>query len=169
MKLRNKILLLLCGFITLSCSDTKNDYLIKVYEQPGESGAAGYVNTKGDTVIAAGKYIRCYTDTIKSFGVVMTEDDRLIGIDKDQKELFEVFWFDNGPDYISDGLFRIVKNNKIGYADETGKIIIEPRYDCAYPFENEVAKVSNNCTTVQEGEHSAWVSDDWKVIHKNGK
>ncbi|CAN0515193.1 unnamed protein product, partial [Phaeothamnion confervicola] len=153
----------------LSCGNPKSDYLLKVYEQPGEAGAAGYVSVKGDTVIPAGKYAHCYTDTIKTFGIVMTQDKRLIGIDKNQKELFEVFWFDNGPDYVSDGLFRIVKDNKIGYADENGKITIEPQYDCAYPFENGVAKVSRNCTTTQDGEHTTWESDHWEVIHKDGK
>jgi WG containing repeat len=169
MNLRNRVFSALYVCILFSCSESTNEYLIKVYELPGERGAAGYINTKGDTVIAMGKYIRCYTDTIKSFGVVMKEDNRLIGIDKNEKELFEVFWFDNGPDYISDGLLRIVKNGKIGYADETGKIVIEPHYDCAYPFENGKAKVSKNCITVQDREHSTWESDHWEVIHKAGK
>lgn len=161
-----RIVITLLMSVLLSCSEHKNDYLLIAYEQPGDVGGAGYVNAQGDTIIPTGKYIHCYTDTLKTFGVVMTQDKRLIGIDRNEKELFEVYWFDNGPDYVSDGLFRIVKNGKIGYADENGNVIIEPQYDCAYPFENGVAKVSKNCKAVQDGEHSVWESDHWEIIHK---
>ena len=58
----------------------------------------------------------------------------------------KVFRFDNGPDYTSDGLFRILVENKIGYADSaTGKIVINPQFECAWPFEHGVAKVSVDC------------------------
>ena len=81
-----------------------------------------------------------------------------------------MFPFDNGPDYAADGLFRIMTNNKIGYADEaTGKVIIKPQFDCAFPFENGVAKVGLNCTTHSDGEHSYWTSDNWFYIDKKGK
>jgi len=157
-------------FLFSSCSQSKKNFLVKVtkteFYEFGDP--AGYINVGGDTIIPIGKYLHCYTDSIKDFGIVMTQEKRLIGIDKNDNELFEVYWFDNGPDYISDGLFRIVKNHKIGYADEAGRIVIEPQYDCAFPFEDGFAKVSNNCTAVKEDEHTAWVSENWITIDKKG-
>ena len=84
--------------------------------------------------------------------------------------LYIVFPFDNGPDYVSDGLFRILIDGKIGYADSaTGKIIIQPQFDCAWQFENGVAKVSTDCTTKSDGEHSTWLSESWFYIDRTGK
>ena len=83
--------------------------------------------------------------------------------------LYEIWPFDNGPDYPSEGLFRIVQNGKIGYADErTYQIAIAPQFDCAFPFENGKAKVSNQCKTVRDGEHNAWESDYWQYVDKKG-
>jgi hypothetical protein len=81
-----------------------------------------------------------------------------------------VFLYDNEPDDASDGLFRIIKNMKIGYADATtGKVIIVPQFECAFPFENGRAKVSYNCTSKSYREHYAWISDNWFYIDKKGK
>lgn len=90
--------------------------------------------------------------------------------DSKKKVLYDIFPYDNGPDYPSEGLFRILKDGKIGYADEqTYAIIIIPQFDCAYPFENGKAKVSNNCKTVKDGEYSIWMSDNWQYVDKKGK
>ncbi|NJO90703.1 MAG: WG repeat-containing protein [Chloroflexia bacterium] len=109
----------------------------------------------------------CFTDTIKTFGVVVDENSRFIAIDKGENVLFEVFRYDNGPDYFSEGLLRIVKNGKIGYANEQGKIVIEPQYDCAWPFANGKASVSNSCKVEKDGEHEiGQVKPGLKLIRK---
>lgn len=95
---------------------------------------------------------------------------KFMGIDAKKKVLYEVFLYDNGPDYEADGLFRIVENGLIGYADAvTGKVVIAPRYPCAWPFENGVAKVSTQCTTRKDGEYTMWESSAWEYIDKTGK
>ncbi len=144
----------------------KEEYLIKVSDEMDTK--FGYINTSGDTVIALGKYAYCFTDTLKDYAIVMKNDGVCIAIDKNDNELYEVFLYDNGPDYLADGLFRIKKNGKIGYANEDGEIIIEPQFDCAFPFEDGKAKVSNECTTVQDGEYQSWESDNWIFIDKSG-
>lgn len=94
-------------------------------------------------------------------------DHKWVLVDEQKKVQYEVFLYDNGPDYPSEGLYRVVKNGKIGYADAaTNAIVIAPQYDCAYPFENGQAKVSTDCTTTQEGEYSSWESDAWEYIEK---
>jgi hypothetical protein len=114
-----------------------------------------------------GDYYRAFTDTIIDFGIV--SDSGFILIDRNGRHIYEIYPFDNGPDYTSDGLYRIIKNGKIGYVDSiSSKLIIDPIFNCAYPFEKGKAKVSLKCVTVQEGEHSRWESDDWFYIDKKG-
>jgi WG containing repeat len=99
-----------------------------------------------------------------------TEDGKWVIMDGQKTALYEVFIYDNGPDYEADGLIRVVKNGKIGYADaKSYTIVIEPQFDCAFPFENGKAKVSNQCKTVKDGEHSMWESDAWQYVDKQGK
>lgn len=146
-----------------------SDYLTRVYDTDDESIGYGYINRKGDTVIAISKYTMCFTSKFKSFAIVIKDGD-FVGIDRKENVLYKVFPFDNGPDEASDGLFRIIENNKIGYADAvTGAIVIKPQFDCAWPFEHGAARVSNDCKTEIEGEHSSWVSDHWYYIDRTGK
>lgn len=70
-----------------------------------------YLNERGDTIVPYGKYRYCQTDTIKKIGFVYEnkpKDARIICINDAGKELFYVFKYDNGPDYIQEGLFRIM-------------------------------------------------------------
>lgn len=169
---RKLFILFLNLTITISgFSQLKDDYLIKVFKgKYDEVGVeSGYMNLKGDTVIPFGKYYYCYTDTLKNFAIVLKKKGPLIGIDRNENELFEVYWSDNGPDHVAEGLFRIKKDGKIGYSDTNGKIVIKPQFDCAFPFEKGKAKVSNDCKTVPDGEYSRWISENWKYIDSNGQ
>jgi len=114
----------------------------------------------------------CTNSTPNSQGKLslVEKDQKWVLVDEQKNVLYDVFIYDNGPDVPSDGLYRIVKAGKIGYADAvTNTIVIEPQYDCAYPFENGKAKVSTNCKTVQEGDHGIWESDAWQLIDKKGR
>jgi len=98
-----KLIIIILILLLTRCSSNQNDYLIKIHKgEFDEIGVpSGYVNSKGDTVVPIGKYYYCYTDTIRKFGVVMeNRNGRIIAIDRNAKELFEVFKYDNGPDYI---------------------------------------------------------------------
>jgi hypothetical protein len=132
-------------------------------------GEYGYLNQKGDTIIPFGKYSICFTTKFDKFAIVGLPNKGFIGIDRNEKILFNIFVIDNGPDYLSDGLFRIIKNGKIGYADKNGNIIISPRYDCAYPFAKGRAAVGTGCKIKNEDEHSLWIGGKWHVINKKGQ
>jgi hypothetical protein len=96
-------------------------------------------------------------------------DHKWVVVDEQKTVLYDVFLYDNGPDAPADGLYRIIKDGKIGYADATtNAIVIEPQYDCAYPFENGKAKVSTDCKTVKDGEYDVWESEAWQFIDKKG-
>ncbi len=110
------------------------------------------------------------TATTTPLTMEQTADGKWVIMDSQKTALYEVFIFDNGPDYDSEGLIRVMKNGKIGYADaKTYAIVIEPQFDCAFPFENGKAKVSNQCQTVKDGEHSVWESAAWQYVDKTGK
>jgi hypothetical protein len=156
------LMFLLCG------RNNQKDYLFKICNKSDEA-ECGYVNSQDDTVIAVGKYEYCFTDTLKYMAIVLKRSGELVAIDRFDRELFEVMWYDNGPDYFSEGLIRIKKNGKIGFADEKGKMVIEPLFECAFPFENGRARVALSCKTVQDGEHSRWESDSWFYIDKRGR
>ena len=71
------------------------------------SDSCGYVNIKGEVIIPFGKYPVCFTDTLKNFAVVYAKGKGFIGIDRNENILFNVYEIDNGPDYPSEGAFRI--------------------------------------------------------------
>lgn len=147
------------------------DYLVKIFEGDEDfiGNPCGYATPDGEVVIPVGKYFYCYTDKFYTYAIVMDEDGSLYAINRDEEKLYDVFWYDNGPDYVENGLFRIVVDGKIGYAsEETGEIVIEPKYECAYPFEEGKAKVTENCTQEKMDEHTMWESDEWYFIDIKG-
>lgn len=82
---------------------------------------------------------------------------------------YSVYQYDNGDDYICEGVRRIVdRNGKIGYADEKGNVVIAPRFAFAFPFEDGMAKATYKGYEVSEGEHFRWISPEWFYIDHEG-
>lgn len=49
--------------------------------------------------------------------------------DERQSKRYPAFHFDNGDDYVKDGMYRIVdEHGRIGYAEENGNTVITPRF-----------------------------------------
>ena len=144
------------------------------FHQVGEiENFSGFLNRNGDTIIKFDPFSSVLTDTFTTFAWIYDQNkygDEIVGINRDFEVVFDAFIFDNGPDYISNDLMRIKRNGKIGYADKVGQIIIEPQYNCAYPFEKRKAKVAYDCKLKKfDSEHSYWDSANWFFIDKNGK
>ncbi len=131
-----------------------------------------YLNERGDTIVPYGKYRYCQSDTIKDIGFVYENklrDARIVCINDAGKELFYVFKYDNGPDYIQEGLFRIVDDNGlVGFADSLGYVVIKPQFKFATPFENGKTQTTTSGKANDDGEHSFWTSDEWKLVRYNG-
>lgn len=133
-----------------------------------------YLNEQGDTIVPYSKYKFCQTDTIRDIGFVYENkrNARIVCIDNQGKELFYVFKYDNGPDYIREGLFRIMDDKGlIGFADSLGNVVIKPQFKFAFPFEGNRAKVTltGEQKAIPDGEHREWVSDEWQYINKKGE
>ena len=166
---------LLMSVFIISCKSEHNqpsdndDYLILISDI--EKSTFGYVNSEGDTIIPFEKYACCFTDTFKTYAIVTSPEKgyNFICIDRNENIKYHVFPFDNGPDYVCEGLFRIIENEKIGYADSaTGEIVIEPQFSCAYPFREGIAEVSYSCEERPIGEYHEWISNEWFFIDKSG-
>lgn len=133
------------------------------------SNETGYRAANGKMEVPFGKYPQCFTKTFCRFAIVATSDGRIVGINRNEEILFDIFLFDNGPDPVRDGLFRIIKNGKIGYADVYGNIVIAPQYDCAEPFSKGKARVGLGCKTETTGEHTSWTGGKWFLVNRKGK
>lgn len=167
------VVLLMCvsmGFIPYERSTSQaSDYWVLFCDEDYD---CGYLNSKGDTMIQAGVYPICYTDTFRSYAIVSKPGVGFVGINKQEKVLYTVFPYDNGPDPVSEGRFRILKNGLIGFADErTGKVMIYPQYKCAMPYENGVSEVSFDCNVKppKGDEHGTWTGGNWFYIDHAGK
>ena len=137
---------------------------------PETGDDCGYLNKNGDTLIPKGDCMACFSDSL-SYAIVVRNNHRDEGfpaIDSKGNVLFNLFVYDNGPDYIEDGMMRIIKGGKIGFANEAGQIIIPPQYEAAWPFENFKTHVSYKATKVQDGEHWFWSDTHFFWIDANG-
>lgn len=162
------ISILLAFFLFVGC--TKGEEQLFVIEK---EELYGFVNQNGDTIIDC-IYPMVYTDTIKQIGFVADTEGRILCFNNNGDFLFNVYKYDNGPDYPCEGLFRIIdKTNLIGFADTLGHIVISPQYKFAYPFVNGKAKVTNvgslcvDSTSVDM--HHYWQSDKWYFISHNNQ
>lgn len=131
-----------------------------------------YLNERGDTIVPYGKYRYCQTDTITGIGFVYEnkqKKSRIVCINDAGKELFYVFKCDNGPDYLKEGLFRMMdEQGRIGFADSLGNVVIHPQFLYATPFANGHAYVTEHGEESKDREHTTWQSDEWKIINRNG-
>ncbi|MCJ7932427.1 MAG: WG repeat-containing protein [Chryseobacterium sp.] len=90
--------------------------------------------------------------------------------DRNGKFLYNPYLYDNGADYFSEGVRRLVKNGKIGFADRNGKIVIEPEHDFVSPFNYGYAAFCDGCDWEKtEDEHKAMVGGTWGVMNAKGQ
>ena len=80
-----------------------------------------------------------------------------------------VLTFDNGPDLFSEGLARTRKDDKIAYFNEDFQVVVPPRFDFGWPFEEGIALVCSDCREEKDGEHTELVGGSWGYIDKSGR
>lgn len=57
-------------------------------------------------------------------------------------EPITIYQYENGDDYVREGLFRIIdRNGLFGFANKHGIVVIKPQFFFAFPFEGGKAKV----------------------------
>ena len=164
MKIKSLYALLFCIFTT-GCLDgqKQSDHAILIAytstEFPELGSSVCYLNGRGDTVIPFGKYHYGGSDTIRHIGfVVEPHTPGWTTINNKGEKLFYTFSFDNGPDYVEEGLFRIINDEMLmGFA--------------VFPFKDGKAEVTYTGAKKamdDYGEHWTWQSDHWFYIDKKG-
>ena len=130
----------------------------------------GYVDSSGKVVIPAGKYPYIFTAEFDKIAFVLLKDRKgVYAIDRNEKILFQVCSYEKGPDIVSNGLFRIIENGKIGFANMNGEIVIKPRFQFVYPFqENGFAIFCENGTWSMLDKYIPVIKGKWGVINRQG-
>ena len=131
----------------------------------------GYVDSSGTTKIPF-EYTFAYTDTFLNTIAFVAVKGKIKAIDRNNRKLFTVFKFDNGPDYLEDGLFRVQDDStgNIGFADMTGNIIIPPRFFHVDPFSDGLAAFNTGGRIEpMDEEHTILTGGKWGYIDKEGK
>jgi hypothetical protein len=80
--------------------------------------------------------------------------------------------FDNGASPFHHGLVRVVDKGKWGLADSRGSMIVPPKYDGMYEFDQETDKgwlVCVGCHEVSDGEYHRFEGGDWYWLDRQGQ
>ncbi len=107
--------------------------------------------------------------SVGCLNVRYVRDTGFVASDVGGRPLFVVYPFDNGPDPPAEGLFRIVGDGRIGYADTLGRVVVPPRFGGAEPFREGRAAVCPRCREVREDEHRRWSGGRWGFIDRAGR
>jgi len=160
-------------FPVLSLSAQKNKLTRFCRETPNEI-VCGYLNKEGDTIVQAGKYNNL-PERIKKTLIVQHagESTKWVMINNDGLEMYQIYAFGGDPDSFNEGLLRIIQNDKIGFINQKGQIIIPPGYCQATPFVKGKSIVNVNAVKTDKSSTDAqnstlWEGGKWGVIDKKG-
>jgi hypothetical protein len=149
---------------TLFCKDNAE------FEYAASSCA--FVDQTGKEMIRAGKYKSCFSGFFATFLYVSDAalmDGKVVAINRNEEVIFEAYMYDNAPDDESEGLFRIIRDGKIGFANQRGEIVIPATYACAEQFSGGKAKVTMECVSKKDGDYTTCESKNWFYIDLKGE
>jgi hypothetical protein len=177
MKILQKVFIL--NLLLQSCSNetTKqplNNQILVAFEDTTKQFGWGYKDLDGRIVIEP-QYADIQPDTFSNTIAFVfekryeMEDERhgWVAIDRQNRFVLKPFMFDNGPDYIEEGLFRFIENGeigkggKMGFADINGQKLIPARFTFVAQFVGGMAAFCYDCQKENDGEH-------WQMKGKSG-
>lgn len=168
----NIIITILLVFISMNMYAQDNKLHIYYYPNfEAVDATLGYVDSSGKVIIPAGKYPYLFTDVFDKIAFVLLKDKKgVYAIDRSEKVLFQVCSFELGPDIISNGLFRIIENGKIGFANMNGEIVIKPNWEFIFPFqENGLAIFCEKGNWIWiDKEHRKFSGGKWGAMDTKG-
>ena len=107
----------------------------------------------------------------EGLGAILIDPQRLYFVNRRGKTA-PALNFDNGPDYVVEGLARTVKNGKVGFVNTELDQVVAPVWGFAFPFEHGVALVCTGCAPAPAfpgDEHLKMTGGKWGYIDKRGK
>ena len=145
------------------------NYLVAFSDSSSGKELWGFKTTSGKIAIGPKYEYVLGLDTLYSMAMVML-NSKWVAINKHDSVLLTPYIFDNGPDYVQEGLFRFVENNKIGFANAKGQKVILAQFDFAAPFSEGLAAFSVGGKMEKwDEEHSNWKGGLWGFINKRGQ
>jgi hypothetical protein len=179
-KMKNIILTLFLFSTILSFSQEKYKYKIGK-DWNGSREVYSIINKNGDTIqkLDSSKYLNTLQNEFNHFVIFEIKGKSgWSAIDIKEKFLFQVYNRLQGepfPDYLKENRIRVIdENNKIGFADSLGTIIIKPQFERVTEFDNGFAIIQSECTEIKneenKGEHPGVRYECEKIgyIDKNG-
>ena len=135
---------------------------------PFESnGKWGFKNEHNEIIIKPDFVV---VQEFTSGGIAAVLDDTgWVYINTTGRYLIRPYIFDNGPDYFQEGLARYTRQDKFGFFNQAGEIVIPAQFDFAYPFSEGLAAVCTGCRFVSDGEHRTVEGGKWGYIERQGK
>jgi hypothetical protein len=167
----NIIITTLLLFISMNICAQDNKLYIYWPDFDKDETICGYVDSNGEIVIPAGKYPNIFTAEFDKIAFVLLKDKKgVYAIDRSEKILFQICSFEFGPDIISNGLFRIIENGKIGFANMNGEIVIKPNWEFIFPFqENGLAIFCEKGNWIWiDKEHRKFSGGKWGAMDTKG-
>ena len=156
-----KLIFIILSFVFLSNLNAQNKF--KVEQKETETWRSLYsINDEKDNLIKqldSSKYLVSFNDNnLRYFAIFLIKGHRgWSAIDSNEKILFEVYNQGNeiNPDYLVENKIRIVdENQKIGFANEKGQIIIKPQFEIVTSFHNGKAIIGQSCDKIPWDEHA---------------
>jgi hypothetical protein len=153
-------LLILLSIFSTAIGQKK--FKIKVEETSNWRSIYYIVDEKGETIkkLDSAKYsFSSNGDKYQSFAVFQKKGESgWCAIDINEKILFKVYntsFGEPSPDELIENKIRIVdENNKIGFADINGKIIIKPQFEIVTTFHKGKAIIGESCDKIPWDEHA---------------
>jgi hypothetical protein len=122
----------------------KANYLLPYIDSSLSEPKLGFKNINGSIAIKA-KYSlitfdEAHPKKMYKMALVYSSEHGFIYINRNDSIVLKPYIYDNGPDYIEEGLFRFIENDSIGFANTFFKKIIKAKYNFATPFKNGIAE-----------------------------
>lgn len=152
--MKNSFLLIFLIFISNAIAQKK--FRIKIEETANWRSIYYIVDEKGETIkkLDTAKYNISFSgDKYQYFAIFGIKDESSwVAIDINEKILFKVYntsFGEPSPDELIENKIRIIdENNKIGFANSKGKIIIKPQFDIATTFHKGKAIIGESCDKI---------------------
>ena len=164
----------LITILLLFCINVHSQYFKSTVRVGKDSEVSGYVDKNGNVAVPYGQYLSCISDTLDRYAIVMDYIHRYLGIDKYGRPLFYLYMWQGEPDEPKEGMFRIreLKENKIGFANTKGEIVVKPRFDYAHPFSDGMAAfnidgkpfVVHDAMTVPVGDRNGYIDRTGEIV-----
>jgi hypothetical protein len=145
-----------------------DDYLLAFSDTLSGAERWGFKTPKGQVIIQP-KYEYVLTDTMVTIAFVFTHS-KWVAINRQDSIILALYLFDNGPDYVREGLFRYVENGKVGFANLRGQKVIKARFDFVSTFSSGLAAFNAGGQSKKiDEEHTSWRGGLWGFINKKGQ